>query len=625
MRPRARPSPSITKAALLLLACGSLTCSHSASLQPVPRNERLIVAPSIEPLSPDPVGLAHLMRALYLLHTEQLETSVAELQLALMYDGHSPFLHEKLASTYLVTDQAEAADTVLHKGLHDAPHDPGLNLLAGQLALEDWHYKEAVDFLQHALTDEGLLPVAVGPYLDALLWSGETALALRRAQDLMDAHPADGTLCVAVAGSLEDHAQLLPARDAYRRARAQQPSDRYAALGEMRIELLLGNVAAAAAALQPLLAFYPDQPELYVQLARLLVEGQLPGAAAYRNEALRQTEGDAQGRLGVAAGDLLVGQGGLALQVAREALQAEPKNQEVRVFVADLLRQQGDANAALALLREAADLPGVHRARARALAALGKSDALLAEMSQALLHAPTPSDVALAVADAVRGVLSAELQHASGKPLRAKLQAWLQHHKADLKGDAWVLAQAALEDAWGDVDRALKLLLPLADRRPEDLNLQLRVADLQARAGWVQDAVMLLQDLLRSDPYDAVRLNALGYTLVEAAAAAADAEPQARDAAVWIRRAFRLAPEDGYVIDSLGWMLLRQGQAAQAKVWLGRAHATSPEDPEILRHYGDALRALGQSQEAKAAYTQALTLGPPGALRKLLLQRLGKV
>lgn len=606
-----------TQLAFALLAVTSLgACGHAGTLSPVPRDERLIVAPAVEPLSPDPVGLGHLLRGLYLLHTDQLETSVAELRLALMYDGHSPYLHERLASAYLMTEQADAAAEMLRKGLHDAPQDSGLNLLAGQLALEDWHYDDAMGHLEHALDDPALLSMAAGPYLDALLWGGHAERALARAQSLMEEHPADVDLCVAVAGALEDHAQLQPALDAYRRARAQAPSDRYAALGEMRVHLLLGDVTAAADCLQPLLAFYPDQPELYVQLARLLVEARRPGAEAYRKEALRQTEGDASGRLSVAAGDLLVGQGERALAVAREALQADPKSAEVQIFMADLQRQRGDAGGALALLRDGADVPGVHRARARALAAQGRADAVLGEMAQAVAHAPSPSDAALAVGDAVRWVLAAEAQRPP-KATRAKLTAWLQRQKPALGGEAWPLAQASLEDAWGDAERALKLLLPLADNHPDDLAVQLRVADLQARAGWVQDAVDGLQELLRADPYDAVRLNALGYTLMEA-------EPQGRAAAVWIRRAFRLAPEDGYIIDSLGWMLLHQGQPAQAAVWLGRAHAANPEDPEILRHLADALRAAGQGQEAKAAYAQALTLGPTGALRKLLLQRLGR-
>ena len=60
---------------------------------------------------------------------------------------------------------------------------------------------------------------------------------------------------------LEDHGELGAALDAYRRTRAQRPSDKAAALGEMRVLQLADSAAQAVDGLVPLLQFYPDEPD----------------------------------------------------------------------------------------------------------------------------------------------------------------------------------------------------------------------------------------------------------------------------------------------------------------------------------------------------------------------------
>jgi predicted Zn-dependent protease len=145
----------------------------------------------------------------------------------------------------------------------------------------------------------------------------------------------------------------------------------------------------------------------------------------------------------------------------------------------------------------------------------------------------------------------------------------------------------------------------------------MRLADFEARYGSRRAAVARLEDLLRDAPEDLVRLNALGFTL-------ADAGIRLDEAEVWLRRAYRMAAEDGFVIDSLGWLLFRQGKAAAGLRLLERADRASPGDPEILRHLGDVRRALGRVDEARRAYQAALAAHPSAGLRRLLEQRLGE-
>ena len=59
-------------------------------------------------------------------------------------------------------------------------------------------------------------------------------------------------------------------------------------------------------------------------------------------------------------------------------------------------------------------------------------------------------------------------------------------------------------------------------------------------------------------------------------------------------------------VDSLGWVLFRQGRLQDALEQLDRAVALSPDEAEIHYHRGEVLRALGRRDEAMAAYALAI-------------------
>jgi Flp pilus assembly protein TadD len=69
-------------------------------------------------------------------------------------------------------------------------------------------------------------------------------------------------------------------------------------------------------------------------------------------------------------------------------------------------------------------------------------------------------------------------------------------------------------------------------------------------------------------------------------------------------------PNDGSIVDSLGWVMLRQGDRAGAIRTLERAVELEPEDPTINGHLGDAYWAVGRRREAEFQWRRALTLHP---------------
>ena len=85
-----------------------------------------------------------------------------------------------------------------------------------------------------------------------------------------------------------------------------------------------------------------------------------------------------------------------------------------------------------------------------------------------------------------------------------------------------------------------------------------------------------------------------------------------------IRRAVEQRPEDGYIIDSLGWAYYRLGQYDEAVKHLERAVELRPEDPTINDHLGDVYWRVGRLHEAKFQWSHAKDLKPePEELPKI--------
>ena len=72
----------------------------------------------------------------------------------------------------------------------------------------------------------------------------------------------------------------------------------------------------------------------------------------------------------------------------------------------------------------------------------------------------------------------------------------------------------------------------------------------------------------------------------------------------------RQKPDDGYIVDSLGWAYYRLGNYKEAVKHLERAVELRPEDPVLNDHLGDAYWRVGREREARFQWDQALTLKP---------------
>ncbi len=120
---------------------------------------------------------------------------------------------------------------------------------------------------------------------------------------------------------------------------------------------------------------------------------------------------------------------------------------------------------------------------------------------------------------------------------------------------------------------------------------------------------------LELSPDQASVLNYLAYSWVEQGKKLPEAQQM-------IERAVTMKPDDGYIVDSLGWVFYRQGRFTEAVSTLERAVLLKPEDPIINDHLGDAYWQIGRRIEARFQWRHALGLKPEQELGRTLTIKL---
>jgi tetratricopeptide (TPR) repeat protein len=112
-----------------------------------------------------------------------------------------------------------------------------------------------------------------------------------------------------------------------------------------------------------------------------------------------------------------------------------------------------------------------------------------------------------------------------------------------------------------------------------------------------------LKKALALAPDQPLVLNYLGYSWI-------DQGKNLKEGMRLIEKAVQLKPDDGYIVDSLGWAHYKQNNFKDAVRFLERAVEIKPEDPTLNDHLGDAFWKVGREREARFQWSQALSLNP---------------
>jgi tetratricopeptide (TPR) repeat protein len=168
-------------------------------------------------------------------------------------------------------------------------------------------------------------------------------------------------------------------------------------------------------------------------------------------------------------------------------------------------------------------------------------------------------------------------------------------------------------DAVSAYDSALKLL---PSNRKENWALYYtRGVALSSAKQW-DAAEKDFKKALELNPDEPQVLNFLGYSYL-------DRGSNLKEARQLIEAAYKKRPDDGYIIDSYGWMLYTLGEMDKAVPALEKAVEAAPADATINEHLGDALWKVGRQLEAKFQWQRALLLDTDDDTQRVSLK--GKI
>ncbi len=123
-----------------------------------------------------------------------------------------------------------------------------------------------------------------------------------------------------------------------------------------------------------------------------------------------------------------------------------------------------------------------------------------------------------------------------------------------------------------------------------------------------------LRRMIQLKPDYAHAYNALGYTL-------ADRTNRLDEAISLLEKAINLAPNDPFILDSMGWALFKAKRYGEAVDHLRRAYA-GRDDPEIAAHLGEVLWVKGEQDEARRVWQGGLKAYPENESLRETLSRL---
>jgi tetratricopeptide (TPR) repeat protein len=258
----------------------------------------------------------------------------------------------------------------------------------------------------------------------------------------------------------------------------------------------------------------------------------------------------------------------LALLYCRSALELRPLMPLAQLLLADVLSAQNKPEASLAVLAEIPpSSPYSWSARLRIAAnleMLNRTDEAITQLKEMSEEAPRRASAAMQLGDLLR-------------------------------------AKKRFAEAVEAYDEAMRRLT--AAGIPERWSLFYSRGIALERSGQWKPSEADLLHALELKPDQPLVLNYLGYSWI-------DRGENLDRGLKMIEKAVELRPEDGYIVDSLGWAHYRLGDYPSAVQYLEKAIELVPEDPTINDHLGDAYWQSGRATEARFQWRRALQFGP---------------
>lgn len=354
-----------------------------------------------------------------------------------------------------------------------------------------------------------------------------------------------------------------------------------------------GRHEAARSAVREALRIRPDWPSAALLHARLLAQDSREPSLDYLSAYLERNPDAQEVRLTYARNLINDKRFREARSEFQKLLASNPDNADIALTVAFLSLQMNDIEVADAQLKRALELgyqdPDTIRFQ------LGQVNEDLQRLEEAgRWYRAVSGGEQYVVAHARYALLLAKQQRL--EEARAYLQSLAP--QTEEQRVQLVQAEAHLLRELKQYDASYGVLRDALDAQPDHPDLLYDIALAAEKLNRLDVVEDSLRKLITMKPDHAQAYNALGYTL-------ADRTERLTEAYEYIEKALRLAPEDPFVLDSMGWVHYRLGNYKEGLEYLRRAYEQR-SDPEIAAHLGEVLWAEGRRDEAESIWRKSL-------------------
>lgn len=177
---------------------------------------------------------------------------------------------------------------------------------------------------------------------------------------------------------------------------------------------------------------------------------------------------------------------------------------------------------------------------------------------------------------------------------------------------------ASLLDAKSDYLGATRVLEEGLTKFSHNAGLLFQHALMLDRLGKKEGMIAQMKKVLEIEPNHVQSMSYLAFSLAEMNQHLPEAEKLAR-------RALELEPTDGYILDTLGWVLFKQKKFSESIQVLEKAHGYQSSASIIAEHLADAYSMQSMNEKAKMMYNKAVSLTTDEARASQIRSKLQKL
>jgi len=510
-------------------------------------------------------------RALYLYSRARLASLEGDypaalniLRDAIELDPGSAFLYTALAEVKIKIGQIQEALEYIDKAIKLDPSYRPPYLMAGSIMAATGKDSEATGYLRKAVE---LDPAKEDAYLQLAvslthLFEYEEAVSTLKALIKINNESVLGYYYLG-----KTYGQMKLYRDAvgyFSKALELRPDLDQAAIDMAAAYEALGEYGKAIDTYKGLVGDEESKPAVLQRLIQILIQQRrFNDALKYLRLAVDSGYGGQETMRKIGLIHMELDQFDAAITVFNTMLEKDPEAHQVRLYLGMAFEEKGDLNSAFA------------------------------EFSK------IPHDSA-AYIDAVGHI--AFIHKEQGKPELAveALKTAISDNPKQLE---LYLNLSSLYEALERRDEALALLLDTEKRFEGEPRLQFRIGVLYDALGKRAESIERMKNVIAINPRDAQALNFIGYTYAEMGI-------NLEEALSYVRKAVEIRPNDGFILDSLGWVYFKLKRYDEAVRFLEEAVALVPDDSTIAEHLGDVYLSRREYKKALTNYRKALEIDP---------------